>query len=66
MYGESEALIGPLAAQLGLAGKLFLATKVWTTGHAAGIRQMDESFRRMGTRRMDLMQRLMKKLSQLS
>jgi len=56
MYGKSEAAIGQLASRLGLSGKLFLATKVWTTGRAAGIRQMDESFSRMGTRRMDLMQ----------
>lgn len=56
MYGESEAVLGQLAAQSGLAGKLFLATKVWTTGREAGMRQMEDSFRRMGTRRMDLMQ----------
>ena len=56
MYGRSEAAIGQLVFQLGMAGKLFLATKVWTTGRAAGIRQMEESFTRMGTQRMDLMQ----------
>lgn len=56
MYGKSEAAIGQLAAKLGLTAKLFLATKVWTSGRDAGIRQMEESFRRMGTRRMDLMQ----------
>jgi diketogulonate reductase-like aldo/keto reductase len=41
---------------LGLSGKLFLATKVWTTGGVAGVRQMNESFRLLGTQRMDLMQ----------
>jgi len=56
MYGRSEAVIGQLAGNLGLAGKLFLATKVWTTGREAGIRQMEESMRRMGSSRMDLMQ----------
>lgn len=56
MYGKSEAVVGRLASELGLAGKLFLATKVWTRGREAGIRQMEESFRRMGSRRMDLMQ----------
>jgi aryl-alcohol dehydrogenase-like predicted oxidoreductase len=56
MYGKSEAVIGQLATPLGLAGKLFLATKVWTTGRTEGIRQMEESFSRMGTQRMDLMQ----------
>lgn len=56
MYGKSEAVIGQLAAQLGLNGKLFLATKVWISGREAGIRQMETSFRLMGTERMDLMQ----------
>ena len=56
MYGKSELAVGQLAAQLGLAGKLFLATKVWTTGRAAGVAQMNESFRLLGTQRMDLMQ----------
>jgi len=56
MYGESESVIGDLSAELGLTGKLFLATKVWTDGRAEGIRQMEESFRRLRTKRMDLMQ----------
>jgi len=56
MYGRAEAVVGRLAASLGLAGRLFLATKVWTTGRDAGIRQMEESMRRMGARRLDLMQ----------
>jgi len=56
MYGQSEAVVGQLAAQLGLVAKLFLATKVWSQGREAGIRQMEASFRLMGTRRMDLMQ----------
>ncbi len=56
MYGESETVVGDLAAELGLREKLFLATKVWTTGREDGIEQMEESLRRMRTRRMDLMQ----------
>lgn len=56
MYGEAEDVIGELAAELGLTAGLFLATKVWTAGREAGIRQMEESFRRLRTRRMDLMQ----------
>jgi len=56
MYGESESVIGDLAAELGITSKLFLATKVWTSGRADGIRQMEESFRRLRTRRLDLMQ----------
>jgi diketogulonate reductase-like aldo/keto reductase len=56
MYGSSEAVVGDLSAELGLTGKLFMATKVWTSGREAGIRQMEESLRRMKVERMDLMQ----------
>ena len=56
MYGSSEAVVGELAAGLGVQKSLFLATKVWTTGREAGIRQMEESMRLMRTARMDLMQ----------
>ena len=47
MYGSSESVVGDLAAGLGAHKKLFIATKVWTSGRAAGIRQMEESLRRM-------------------
>jgi diketogulonate reductase-like aldo/keto reductase len=56
MYGSSESVVGDLAAGLGVEKSLFLATKVWTNGRDAGIRQMEESMRRMRTGRMDLMQ----------
>jgi diketogulonate reductase-like aldo/keto reductase len=56
MYGSSEAVAGDLIAQLGLRERLFIATKVWTSGREEGIRQMDESFRRLRVDRMDLMQ----------
>jgi diketogulonate reductase-like aldo/keto reductase len=56
MYGRSEQVIGDLAKDLGVAGKLFMATKVWTTGRQKGIDEMRESMRRMGVARMDLMQ----------
>ena len=56
MYGRSEAVIGDLAAGLGLRDRLFLATKVWTTGRAAGIREMEASLARMKAGKMDLMQ----------
>lgn len=56
MYASSEAVVGDLAADLGVGKSLFLATKVWTTGREAGVRQMEESLRRMRTTRMDLMQ----------
>lgn len=56
MYGNSEEVVGDLAAKLGLRDRLFLATKVWTRGHAEGIRQMEMSFSRLRTKRLELMQ----------
>ena len=56
MYGTAEGVVGDVADKLGLGGELFLATKVWTTGRAEGIRQMEESFQRLRTKRIDLMQ----------
>ena len=56
MYGNSESVVGDLATELGVQKQLFLATKVWTSGRDAGIRQMEESFRRLRTQIMDLMQ----------
>jgi diketogulonate reductase-like aldo/keto reductase len=56
MYGSSEAVAGDLIAQLGLRERLFIATKVWTSGEAEGIAQMNESFRRLRVESMDLMQ----------
>ena len=56
MYGQSESVVGDLAAELKLREQLFLATKVWTSGREAGIRQMDQSFQRLRTEYVDLMQ----------
>ena len=56
MYGSSESVAGDLIAELGLRDKLFMATKVYTSGREEGIRQMQTSFRRMRVERMDLMQ----------
>jgi diketogulonate reductase-like aldo/keto reductase len=56
MYGKSEGVAGDLAAELGVHKQLFLATKVWTSGRDAGVRQMEESFKRLRTQRVDLMQ----------
>lgn len=56
MYGTSETVTGDLVAETGLAGKLFIATKVWTEGRDEGVRQMDASFKRLRVSRMDLMQ----------
>lgn len=61
MYGSSESVLGDLVADLGVEKSLSLATKVWTSGRDAGIRQMEESMRRMraptlNQRAIDLMQ----------
>jgi diketogulonate reductase-like aldo/keto reductase len=56
MYGKSESVVGDLATELNLHKELFLATKVWTSGREAGIRQMEQSFQLLRTKRMDLMQ----------
>jgi diketogulonate reductase-like aldo/keto reductase len=56
MYGTAESVVGDLSTDLRLADRLFLATKVWTSGREAGIAQMEQSERRLRTRRMDLMQ----------
>jgi len=56
MYGTSESVAGDLVAELGTREQLFMATKVWTSGRDAGIRQMETSFKRLRVERMDLMQ----------
>jgi len=56
MYGPSESVVGDLATALGITAQLFMATKVWTSGREGGIRQMEDSLRRMKVERMDLMQ----------
>ncbi len=56
MYGRSESVIGDLTNELQLRDKLFLATKVWTSGKQAGIESMERSFQRLRVTRLDLMQ----------
>jgi diketogulonate reductase-like aldo/keto reductase len=56
MYGTAESVVGDVASELGLTEKLFMATKVWTSGRESGVRQMEESMQRMRVKRMDLMQ----------
>ena len=56
MYGSSESVAGDLIAELGLRDRLFIATKVWTSGREEGIQQMETSFKRLRAERMDLMQ----------
>ena len=56
MYGSSESVTGQLSVELGVQSKLFVATKVWTSGKQAGIRQMEDSMKKLRVERLDLMQ----------
>ena len=56
MYGTSESVVGDLCTELSICELLFVATKVWTSGREAGIRQMETSFKRLRVEKMDLMQ----------
>jgi diketogulonate reductase-like aldo/keto reductase len=56
MYGSAESVLGDLIDELRLGPRLWLATKVWTRGREAGAKQIEESFTRLRTRRLDLLQ----------
>jgi diketogulonate reductase-like aldo/keto reductase len=56
MYNRSEKVIGDVIESGVERSSLFLATKVWTDGKAAGIRQMEQSTELMNTEVIDLMQ----------
>ncbi|PYN34450.1 MAG: aldo/keto reductase [Candidatus Rokuibacteriota bacterium] len=56
MYGAAESVVGDLAAELAITDKLFLATKVWTSGRDAGAAQMEQSLKRLRAPRLDLIQ----------
>jgi diketogulonate reductase-like aldo/keto reductase len=56
MYGRAEGVLGDLAGATGLRDRLWLATKVWTRGREAGIAQIEQSYARLRTQRLDLLQ----------
>jgi len=56
MYGSAESVVGDLVAELGMRERLFIATKVYTSGREEGMRQIETSFKRLRVQRMDLMQ----------
>jgi diketogulonate reductase-like aldo/keto reductase len=56
MYGRAEAVTGDLVAELGVRPRVFLATKVWTSGGGEGIAQMRRSAERLRSPVLDLMQ----------
>jgi len=55
MYGTAETVIGDILARMDHP-EMFYATKVWTEGRQAGIRQMETSAERLRTDAIDLMQ----------
>jgi aryl-alcohol dehydrogenase-like predicted oxidoreductase len=57
-YGQSEAVIGRLVSELKNRDRLWLATKVTAPegGAAEGRKMLDESFRRLRTERIELVQ----------
>ena len=56
MYGRAETTTGELLAAAGSRAKAFIATKVWTSGRAAGVAQIEQSFARLRSERIDLLQ----------
>lgn len=56
MYGSSETVVGDLSTELNIRSNVFMATKVWTNGKEDGIQQMNQSFQKMKTDKMDLLQ----------
>jgi len=56
MYGSSEVVLGQLIAGLGIRKQLFLATKVYAGGRESGAEEMNDSFKRLQTDRIDLIQ----------
>lgn len=43
LYGNSEAVLGDLLAELGVAGEAFIANKIWTTGEYLSDRRHAEA-----------------------
>lgn len=56
MYGSSQEVVGYGLAKLGMPQDLFAADKVWTSSGAEGPAQIEQSRRRWGIERFDLMQ----------
>src|SRR5206468_332664 len=58
MYGKAEQVTGDLSTKLKINPQLFIATKVWSRGREAGIRQMQSSLQKLGRAngKLDLVQ----------
>ena len=53
-YGSAETVVGEVMAATGTRPKLFLATKVSSTGKEAGLAQIEASFTKLKTDKIDL------------
>lgn len=53
-YGTAEAIVGDVMAATGTRAKLFVATKVGSRDKASGIAQIEESFKKLKTDKIDL------------
>ena len=55
-YDSAEGVIGDLLAELGLRPRAFIATKIGTSGRAAGLEQFQRSLRLLRTEKVELLQ----------
>lgn len=55
-YGEAERVVGELLARMGARSRAFIATKVRTHGKEDGKAEIAESFRKLKTDKIDLIQ----------
>jgi aryl-alcohol dehydrogenase-like predicted oxidoreductase len=53
-YGRAEEVVGRLVEELGIRDRLFLATKVGADSKAEGSQQIEQSFSKLRTNRIDL------------
>ena len=53
-YGRAEEVIGQLVQELGVRDHLFLATKVGVNSREEGVAEIEQSFARLRTKRIDL------------
>ena len=55
-YGSAESVVGDLVSELGIRPSLFIATKVRARDRNSVLEQIDESFNRLRTDRIDLIE----------
>lgn len=53
-YGRAEEVVGRLIEELGVRDRLYLATKVGVNAREEGLAQIEDSFRKLRTDRLDL------------